>query len=140
MYNLYTVVYDCDNGKNWKRVPAAELEELIENLIAFGMKELYIFSPSGSMITPELPLTKSYQVSVYTNQQAIPPLYITCEEAFVALGGCVSGQNNTTLPGQRIYTVKAFEDFPDALRRRLRALGWHRPGVTITLNGKEVGK
>lgn len=137
MNEKYTVVYDCDNGKNWERVSADELEPLAENLLAFGMNEIYIFSPYGSMITPDFPLKKQYTVRVYSFKTVIPPTHSFFEETVAKLGFTATEKYEQQVDGQHIYEVEAFEDFPATVRKAFSDAKW-RNYPSFFCNGKEV--
>lgn len=46
---LWTIIWDCDNGKGWEQLPKAQATELLENLTAFGCNQLMIFPPNSNV-------------------------------------------------------------------------------------------
>lgn len=51
--DLYTILYDCDNGRNWEQLPLAKALDLLDNLGAYGVEELMIFAPDAHTVSVE---------------------------------------------------------------------------------------
>lgn len=46
----YTVIWASDRGKSWKTgLSDRGLDELLDNLGAYGVKELHVFGPEGEI-------------------------------------------------------------------------------------------
>lgn len=51
---LYTIIWQSDKGRNWERIPAKEAVELIDNLGAYGVEDLTVFTPDAQTISVDV--------------------------------------------------------------------------------------